>query len=806
MRIINKRELLNHLEDNIIILDGATGTELQERGMPKDVCPEQWVLQNPETIIDIQRKYILAGSNAVYTCTFGANRIKLSEFGLQENVRQINKDLAMLSRRTAKEKVFVVGSVAPTGRFIKPFGDIAFEEVVNIYKEQVQGLLEGGVDFFVIETMIDLQETRAALLAVLESCDLPVCVSLTFEVNGRTLTGTDPKTAVITLQSLGADAVGCNCSTGPSDMLKIIEQMSKVAKVPLIAKPNAGIPKLIDNKTVFDMQPQDFASYTKSFMDLGVRLIGGCCGTTPRHIEALKNNLTKPSLFKIPQKDFSILTSSRKSVHIGADTPLVIVGERINPTGKKKLQEDLKEGKTLEVRRLAIEQISSGASILDVNVGMPGINEKETMVSTVEFLSSIVDSPLCIDSSSPDVIENALRVYPGRALINSISFEKSKIERLIPIAKKYGAMFIILPLDDNGIPSTFEARIDIIQKIFRFANKFGICKSDIVVDGLAMTASSDQNAAKLTLETIDWCSNVLKCNTIVGLSNISFGLPNRSWINAAFLVMAMGRGLSMAIANPLAEILINLKYASDALVNRDRNCKYYVEHFTKNEHTTDDRNANKDKDLRPVERLYNTILQGDKDNVIGIIDAVLKENIEPKVIVDEYLIPAINHVGELYETKKYFLPQLINSAETMKKAFEFLEPMLKTDETNKTSTTIVLATVKGDIHDIGKNIVALMLKNYGFTVIDLGKNVPTLTIINKAKELNAKIIGLSALMTTTMVEMKEVIRLAKESDQDFKIIVGGAVVTSQYADEIGADGYSRDAYEAVHLARKLLYN
>ncbi|MDK2810781.1 MAG: 5-methyltetrahydrofolate--homocysteine methyltransferase [Petroclostridium sp.] len=801
---MNREDFRKYLRENIMILDGATGTQLQKKGMPRGVCPEQWVIEHPEVIVEVQKEYVKAGSNAVYTCTFGGNRIKLNEFGLGDKVIEMNRKLAQLSREAVGPKGFVAGDLAPTGEFVRPVGEMSFEELVDIYKEQVQGLLEGGVDFFVIETMMDIQEARAALLAVKESCDLPVCVSMTFNEDGRTLTGTDPVTALITLQSLGADAVGCNCSTGPQAMLDVIAAMRANAKVPLLAKPNAGLPKLVDGKTVFDMDAGTFGKYVKPFIDLGVNLIGGCCGTSPEYIEQIRQNTA--GLKPVPPKAEAVgaLTSTRKTVYIGAERPTVIVGERINPTGKKQLQAELREGRMEEVLDLAMDQVESGAGILDVNVGMPGIDEKETMLRVVEQLSSMVHVPLCIDSSSPEVIEAALRIYPGRALINSISAEKAKMERLLPIAAKYGAMFILLPLNDAGIPETAEERCTLVEKIYDQARKYGFTKQDIVVDGLVLTVSSDQKAAMETLKVIDWCTHTFGCNSIMGLSNVSFGLPERSWINTAFMAMAIGRGLTMAIANPSSEMLMNIKMACDVLAARDIHSKDYIARFGGNKQV-----QSAAKDSKPsstiAEQIYDAVVKGNKESIKGLIDTALKEGVNPGNLVDETLIPAINYVGDLFEQKKYFLPQLIQSAETMKNAFEHIEPLLKTEngENQQNKVKLVLATVKGDIHDIGKNIVGLMLKNYGFDVYDLGKDVSAQEIVQKAKKIGARIVGLSALMTTTMLEMKEVIALAKKEGLNCKFMIGGAVVNEQYAQEIGADGYSKDAHDAVKLARKL---
>ncbi len=788
----------------VFILDGATGTELQKRGMPAGVCPELWAIENPRALSEIQEAYAEAGSDIIYTCTFGGNRVKLDEFGLGDRTIEMNKRLAEISRQAAGGKCLVAGDLASTGRFLRPLGDMAFEECVNVYKEQVKGLLEGGVDLFVIETMLDIQEARAALIAVKESCGLPVCVSMSFDESKRTLTGTDPVTALITLQSLGADAVGCNCSTGPELMLEIISMMKPYARIPLMAKPNAGLPRLVDGSTVFDMGAEEFGTYAEDFIRAGASLLGGCCGTSPEYIKELRQKCSGLKPMPVDCKPYSALTSSTKTAFLGAGLPVAVVGERINPTGKKKLKEELKQGLTGEVRRLAAEQIENGAHVLDVNVGMPGIDEKETMVKLIELLTGTAGLPLCLDSSSPEVLEAALRIYPGRALVNSISLEKVKLERLLPVAAKYGAMFILLPLSDDGVPEGCEERCGIVERVFREAVRYGCRKEDIVVDGLVMTVSSNQQAAMETLKVIEWCSRDFGCATIVGLSNVSFGLPERSWINTAFLAMAIDRGLTMTIANPSSEVLMSVKMACDVLTMRDVNSMSYISHFTSR--TTDVPLREAEKDERPLERrIYDAVLKGNKEGTVELVNAAVQQDMPASGIVNGCLIPAINEVGILFDQKKYFLPQLIQSAEAMKAGFDCVEPLLVQSGGGDAAggTAVVLATVKGDIHDIGKNIVGLMLKNYGFKIYDLGKDVSAQRIIFEAKRTGAKIIGLSALMTTTMVEMKEVIRLAREERLDCRFMIGGAVVDESYAREIGADGYSKDAYDAVKLAKRL---
>ena len=728
-----KKEFREWALEQIRVLDGATGTQLQKAGMPVGVCPEIWVLQNPEVIIKIQKEYIESGSDIIYTCTFGGNGLKLKEAGV-EDVYSVNRELAALSKKAAGSRAFVAGDIAPTGQLMEPFGVYTFEDIVDVYKEQVKGLLDGGVDLFVIETMMDIQEARAALLAVKETCDLPVMASMTFERGGHTINGTDPLTALVTLQSLGADVVGCNCSTGPEQMLEIIKKLKPFAKVPLIAKPNAGMPKLVNGVTVFDMGDDEFAGFVEPFIEAGVNLIGGCCGTSPAYIKKISKIAKGRKGKGIADKGgVLVLSSSRKTVAIGKELPICVIGERINPTGKKKLRDELRKGSMDLVTEYAMDQVDEGAKILDVNAGVSDIDEAAVLTEITKTLSTMVQTPLCLDSSSPKALEQALRIYPGRALINSISGEKVKLDKILPVAAKYGAAFILLPLDDNGVPETAEERIEIVKKVYEIAKEYGYTKDDILVDGMLMTVASNQKSSLEALKVIKWCDQEFNANTVIGLSNISFGLPERTWINAAFLAMAASCGLTSAIMNPGVDVLMNVKRASDALTLKDKNCIAYIKTYSVN---NNGKPAGKLKN--PV---YNAVVDGNREDVVSCIKVALKEGTPPAELVDNYLIPAITYVGELYQKGKYFLPQLIQSAEAMKSAMAFLRPYLETGSAVPRKGKIILATVKGDIHDIGKNIVGLILKNYGFEVFDLGKDVPCDVIINKAKEVNADIIA-----------------------------------------------------------------
>jgi len=801
-----------------VLLDGATGTNLQKAGMPVGVCPEQWILENSEVLIDLQKRYVEAGTDILFAPTFTASRIKLKEYGLEDHLEEMNRKLVALSKEAAKgTNALVAGDLTMTGEQLYPLGDLMFEDLVDVYKEQAKIIAEAGADLFVVETMMSLQECRAAVLAIREVCDLPVMVSLTYNEDGRTLYGTDPVTAVVVMQSLGADAVGMNCSTGPEAMLEPIAKMAEYATIPLLAKPNAGMPELIDGQTVFNVEPEEFAEVGKKLVEEGAAIIGGCCGTTPEHIRALKEAV-KGIPVKAPlQTKRRMLTSERKSVEITLDGRFMVIGERINPTGKKKLQAELKEGSLNLVRTMALEQEENGASILDINMGMNGIDEKEMMLRTIYEVTSTVDCPLCIDSSHVDIIEAALCIYPGRALINSISLEKEKFEKLLPIAKKYGAMFILLPLSDEGLPKDSAEKHGIIRTIMDEAVRIGMAKEDIIVDGLVATIGANPNAALECFETFSYCKNALELPTACGLSNISFGLPERTYVNTAFLTMAIANGLTMAIANPSQELLMNAAFASDMLLNKKESDIRYIErmNFLSEKYAGMERvmvqktpagTSAAGGEIRKESTgsgVFQAVLKGNKEHVLEEVKKMLDGGAKPDEIINEHLIAAINEVGELFDKKKYFLPQLISSANTMKLAIEYLEPMLERSNT-EAMATIVVATVEGDIHDIGKNLVVLMLKNYGYHVIDLGKDVPADVIVDTAMNEGAKVIGLSALMTTTMMRMKDVVELAKEKGCTAKIVIGGAAITESFSDEIGADGYSKDAAECVKLVERLL--
>ncbi len=800
------RELFKRLFNNrIVILDGATGSNLMKAGMPAGCCPEKWILDNPKHLIKLQRDYIKAGSNIILAPTFTANRIKLAEYGLEKDIVSINQKLVALSKEAVAlegYRGYVAGDITMTGRQLVPIGDMSLEELIDVYKEQAKILAEAGVDLFVVETMMSLAEARAALIAIREVCDLPVMVSMTFNEDGKTLFGATPESSVVVLQSLGADAVGINCSTGPKEMIQLVERMVSYAKIPVFAKPNNGKPELVDGKTVYGMTPDEFANLASMLVEAGASAVGGCCGTTPEHISKLKK-LVRNDSNNIEPKFTRVLSSESRVQDISLDGNFIVIGERINPTGKKKLQAELREGKLDMVLNMAEEQANCGASILDVNMGMNGIDELSMMKKVICELPAVTDLPLCIDSSHINVIEEALRLYPGRALINSISLEESKCRPLMRIAAKYGAMCILLPLSDKGLPESLEEKKEIINRLLQIADEEGVDRDSIVIDGLVTTVGANKLAARETLETIRYCREELKLPTVCGLSNISFGLPERININTAFLTMAISNGLTMAICNPNQPALMNAAYATDLLLAKKGSDNIYVEKVipvtVASEQTARDMVS-----LVEGSQIYNDVVKGNKSNIVEHIQTAIEGGAKPQDIIDNDLIPAVNKVGELFEKKKYYLPQLIAGATAMDVAIDYITPLLKSKNSKASKGTVVLATVEGDIHDIGKNLVALMLKNYGFNVVDLGKDVKTDTIISSAIEYNADIIGLSALMTTTMMKMKEVCDMAKQNKLKAKIIIGGAVVSQSFADEIGADGYSPDANEAVKLASRLL--
>lgn len=826
-RTMTREEFITLSKDHILYLDGATGSNLVKAGMPSGVCPEQWILEHQDVMLQLQKDYVQVGTNILYAPTFTANRVKLAEYHLEKNMTSMIRDLVAISKKAAESTpghpVYVAGDLTMTGEQLKPMGKMELETLIDIYKEQILCLVDAGADLLVVETMMSLAETRAALIAAKEVCDLPVIATLTFEADGRTLFGTDAKTAAIMLESLGASAIGANCSTGPAQMENIISKMVSHTRIPVIAKPNAGLPFLDENGTTcYNMEAEEFAEEMEVLVNAGATILGGCCGTTPEFIRQIHERFGTDAKVAASRRPDGIryLTSERITHSFGLDDGFFVVGERINPTGKKALQAQLREGSLDMVCEMAESQEEFGASILDVNMGMNGIDEKEMMLKCVNELTLVSNLPLSIDSSHPSVVEAALRIYPGRALINSISLEPEKFEKLIPVARKYGAMFILLPLSEAGLPKDIDEKKEIIHTILERAYEFGLTKDDVVVDGLVATIGANRNAAKETMETISYCKNDIGVATACGLSNISFGLPERMFVNSSFMSIAISHGLTMAIANPSQDLLMHSMFAADLLMNKPESDTRYINRVTgrKLSVLSGDIDASQvtaqagnttsaadiDSDVPKDDKLFEAVVKGRSKKIEELVKEALDNGADAQSIIDKSLIPAITHVGKLFDKQIYYLPQLISSAETMELGIGVLEPVLAQNKDKEPLGTIVMATVEHDIHDIGKNLVVLMLKNYGYDVIDLGKDVPAETIIEAAKEHNADIIGLSALMTTTMMEMKKVVNLVKENNMDTLVIIGGAVITQGFADEIGADGYSEDAQNAVEVVGKLL--
>lgn len=840
-RAMTREEFITLSKDHILYLDGATGSNLVKAGMPSGICPEQWILEHQDVMLQLQKDYVQAGTNILYAPTFTANRVKLAEYHLEKNMTSMIRDLVAISKKAAESTpghpVYVAGDLTMTGEQLKPMGKMELETLIDIYKEQILCLVDAGADLLVVETMMSLAETRAALIAAKEVCDLPVIATLTFEADGRTLFGTDAKTAAIVLESLGASAIGANCSTGPAQMENIISEMVSHTRIPVIAKPNAGLPFLDENGTTcYNMEAEEFAEEMEVLVNAGATILGGCCGTTPEFIRQIHERFGTDAKVAASRRPDGIryLTSERITHSFGLDDGFFVVGERINPTGKKALQAQLREGSFEKVIQFAEEQEACGAKVLDINMGMSGIDEKASMLRALEEVSGVTNLPLSLDSSYVEVLEAALRNYPGRALVNSVSLETEKFEKLLPIVAKYGAMFILLPLSDAGLPKDIEEKKEIIHKIYDRALSLGMCKEDIVVDGLVATVGANPKAALETLETIRYCKEN-GFATICGLSNISFAMPERSFVNTAFLTLAIQAGLTMAIANPSQELLMSCALAADLLLNKEEAALRYIEYAGGVRERREEKEAELAKKLALLEnqgttaktgtagnaakeatadngpqinemqdKLKTAVLKGNRNGIVKITKEALESGEKPAELLNQVLLPAINQVGEFFDQGKYFLPQLIASAEAMKNSIEVLEPLLQTGGTGEEMPVVVIATVEGDIHDIGKNLVALMLKNHGFHVIDLGKDVPQAKILESAKEHHAEFIALSALMTTTMQRMREIVADAKEEGITAKIIIGGAVITQEYADEIGADGYSKDAADAVKLAKSLM--
>lgn len=790
-----------YLKDNLIILDGGTGTVLQSKGLQSGELPERWNITHPDDIVDLHKSYFDAGSNVVNTNTFGANILKFSVEELEEIISSaiINAKRARDLSESIQPK-FVALDIGPTGKMLKPLGELDFEDAVSVFAETVRLGVKYGVDLVFIETMSDSLETKAALLAVKENCDLPVMVSNAYGEDGKLMTGAEPAAMVAMLEGMGADAIGVNCSLGPKALAPIVEDYLRYSSVPVILKPNAGLPKVVDGKTVFDILPDEFSEEVVSLVNKGVRVVGGCCGTTPDYIKAVSEKVSDIIPAKITEKDYTCVSSYSHAVYFG-EKP-VLIGERINPTGKKKFKEALRSNDIDYILREGISQQEKGVHILDVNVGLPEIDEVSMLTTAVCRLQEVTDLPLQIDTSDAVAMESALRRYNGKAMINSVNGKEESMETVFPLVKKYGGLVVALTLDESGIPATSEGRVRIARKILRKAEEYGIKKKDIIFDPLALTISADNSSGRETLEAVKFIRNNLGCHTSLGVSNVSFGLPRREIINSNFFTLALWQGLSAAIMNPYSDDMMKSYFAYCALKGLDDNCQNYVA-FTETlpetvVATVAPKTAEKNDDATGLKR---AVIKGLKEQASSLTDELLKERDALDIVRNE-IIPALDEVGVGFENKTVYLPQLLMSAEAAKSSFERIKASMGTGK-SADKCAFVIATVKGDIHDIGKNIVKLLLENYGFDVHDLGKDVAPEAVVDKVCELNAPLVGLSALMTTTVPAMEETIKLLRDKAPWCKVVVGGAVLTQEYADSIGADKYAKDAMETVRYAEEI---
>ena len=784
----------------IHIFDGAMGTMLQEGGLKPGGCPELMNLEQPDVVQKIHEAYIEAGATMIETNTFGASALKLDHYGLEDRVKEINEAAVKIAREASKGRAKIVGSLGPTGRFIVPLGDLEFEDAYQSFYEQAKTLADAGADYLLFETCIDIQEMRAGLLAAKDATSLPIICQLSYSEDGRTVTGTDPQTAAITLEALGADIIGVNCSLGPKELVPIVKTLAENCSVPISVLPNAGMPRLENGRTIFPMGPEEFASWGAKLVAAGATYLGGCCGTTPAHIKALAAAVKDLPLTERKSPDNRLrLTSRSKTVIIDKDLATTLIGERINPTGRKKLAEEIKNGSLFSVKREAIDQVRAGARLLDVNMGVGGIDQVKAMHDAIREVSQITDAPLAIDTSDTKTLEAGLRAYPGRALINSVSAEKERIEEFLPLAKKYGAAILCLPITEDGVPKTAEDRINVINGIIKEAKKNGLKDGDFLLDALVMTISADQNACLEVLNTLRLYRKHFGYPATMGLSNISFGLPNRPLINSTFFAMCLAAGLDAPIMNPYDEKMQEALMASAALLGKDpRGID-----FSRNEVNL--KTPKKAAEAKPMEgdvlaAIKQAVIDGASESIAMLTERAIREGHSSNEITEKALTAAMNDIGIDFGAGRVFLPQVLLSAEAMRASFQKIKELLPAQQ-EADKGTVVMATVKGDVHDLGKNIVSALLSNSGFKLIDLGKDVDADTIVRTALEKEADIVGLSALMTTTMTQIDKVIKKLREAGSEARVIVGGAAVTEDYATSAGADAYANDGVSAVQIAK-----
>ncbi len=800
-------KFMRTLGERVLILDGAMGTMLQARGLKAGACPEQMILDAPSVVEGVHREYAAAGAQIIVSNTFGANRTKLAHYGLQERVDEINRRGIELARNAIGDAGFVVGSIGPSGRFLEPVGDAAFDEMVEVFGKQVRAFAAAGADAISCETFLDIRELKAAVIACRTHSDLPVIAMMTFDDGGRTVLGTSPEAAAVTLDGLQVDVIGSNCGLGIDGMFEVLSRMRVCTSRPLIVQANAGLPILKDGKTVFPATPAEMVLYHERLLDLGVRIIGGCCGTTPEHIRVMRETLDQfEQNWKAPVRHRGFASSRTEVCSFSPGSRCAIIGERINPTGKKGYSAELREGKTAYIRREAQTQGAAGAHLLDVNCGAPGVDEAAALERAVLGISSVSSLPLVLDSSDPVALERGLKAADGKVLINSVNGEEKSMDAILPLARKYGAAIIALCLDAQGIPKTASGRVAIARKIVARAQEYGIQRCDVMVDCLALTVSAEQNQAAQTLEAIHTLSHEDGLSTVLGVSNISFGLPCRPLISSTFFAMALNNGLSAAIINPGDERMQDAYRSAMVLLGHDQRAEAYVQAYA----------GNAAEDISPVPsgaaqqsaenimaRLSEGIIRGEKDEIVALVEQALAQGHDLLAVSNNGLLPGLEEVGRRFGANKIFLPQVLLSAETMQTAFKRLKQEMG-DAQMQSNGKILMATVEGDIHDIGKNIVCTLLENYGFEVIDLGKNVSSARIVEQAVAHKVDAVGLSALMTTTLQQMQITITALRAAGVKVFTMVGGAVVTQDYADQIGADIYADDAMEAVERIKKIM--
>ena len=793
------RELLN--APGPILLDGGMGTMLQAKGLAMGEAPELAALEHPDWILDIHRAYVEAGTQILCANTFGANREKLARTGKTPD--EVIPPSIALAKQAAAGRALVALDIGPIGQLLEPTGLLPFEEAVNLFKEEVRAGVKAGADLVMIETVADLQEARAALLAVKETCDLPVMVTMTYEERGRTFLGCDPASAALTLEGMGADVIGVNCSLGPREMPPLVEELTRWSTLPISIKPNAGLPD--PSGAGYDISAQEFAESMAQLTELGVKFYGGCCGTTPEYIALLAKALEGRTIRDIPRSVPAAVCSATRTVPIDR---VRVIGERINPTGKKAMKEALKRDNIDYMLGQALEQTEAGADILDVNVGLPEIDEADMMVRVLKAVQGVTDAPLQLDSTRPEVLAPALRTYCGKAIVNSVNGDEETMAAILPLVKKYGAAVVGLTLDQNGIPKSTQARMDIARRILDRALSYGIRREDVYIDCLTLTVSAEQAGAAQTLEALRRVHSELGLKTVLGVSNISFGLPTRPLVNQNFLTMAMTCGLDLPIINPNVDAMMAAVRSYHLLMNIDTDARDFIAAYGDVQVSTSITASSRPASTAPgpgTPRELGELVRAGLKGEAGEAARVLLETREPLDVVDNVLIPALDQVGADFEAGRVFLPQLIQAAGAAQAAFEVIRARLSGQPGQEAGKgPIVLATVKGDIHDIGKNIVKVLLENYGYTVIDLGRDVPPEAVVQAARKHQAPLVGLSALMTTTLSSMADTIALLRQEGVPCKVVVGGAVLTADYAKQIGADFYARDAKESVDVARQVI--